>query len=152
MTQKHRRCSARSRNYCAALLWCSATRAGTDSLCFPAWTPTAPAACQSSPRSATAPVETGSLSVATVGAVSSGFITSFTNFASFGNRGKDSNRALQFGQCQRWRMTLSSKSSVLWGAMISRLHRTQRIPNMNIEGRLFIVLSLCHAGPYRTTD
>ena len=65
---------------------------------------------------------------------------------------KDSNRALQFGQCQRWRMTLSSKSSVLWGAMISRLHRTQRIPNMNIEGRLFIVLSLCHAGPYRTPD
>ena len=37
----------------------------------------------------------------------------------------------------------------LWGAMISRLHRTQRIPNMNIEGRLFIVLSLCHAGPYK---
>jgi hypothetical protein len=28
-------------------------------------------------------------------------ITSLTNFASFGNRGKDSNRALQHGQCQR---------------------------------------------------
>jgi hypothetical protein len=45
------------------------------------------------------------------GKTSTLFITSFTNFASFGNRGKDSNRALQFGQCQRWRMTLSSKSS-----------------------------------------
>jgi hypothetical protein len=28
-------------------------------------------------------------------------ITSLTNFASFGNRGKDSNRASQHGQCQR---------------------------------------------------
>ena len=28
-------------------------------------------------------------------------ITSFTDFALAGNRGKDSNRALQFGQCQR---------------------------------------------------
>jgi hypothetical protein len=66
-------------------------------------------------------------------------ITSFTDFALAGNRGKDSNRALQLGQCQRWRMTLSSKSSVLRGAIISCSHRTQRIPNMNIERRLFIV-------------
>jgi ketosteroid isomerase-like protein len=32
-------------------------------------------------------------------------IASFTSLASFGNRGKDSNRALQLGQCQKWRMT-----------------------------------------------
>ena len=38
-------------------------------------------------------------------------------------------------------MTLSSKSSVPCGAMISWLHRTQRIPNMNMEGRFFIALS-----------
>jgi hypothetical protein len=34
-------------------------------------------------------------------------------------------------------MTLSSKSSVSWGAMISWLQRTHGIPNMNID-RLFI--------------
>jgi hypothetical protein len=35
------------------------------------------------------------------GKTSTLFITSFTNFAFFGNRGKDSNTALQQGQCQR---------------------------------------------------
>jgi hypothetical protein len=62
-------------------------------------------------------------------------MTSLTSLALAGNRGKDSNIALQQAQCQRWRITSSSKSSVLWGAMISWLHRTQRIPNIR---RLFI--------------
>jgi hypothetical protein len=79
-------------------------------------------------------------------------ITSLTDFALAGNRGKDSNRALQLGQCQRWRMILSSKNSVLWGAMISWSHRTQRMPNMNMLCRFFIVLSLCHAGPHYPLD
>jgi hypothetical protein len=55
--------------------------------------------------------------------------------STLGNRGKDSNRALHRGQCQRWRIILSSKNSVLCGAMISWSHRTQWIPNMC---RLFI--------------
>ena len=65
---------------------------------------------------------------------------SFTDFALAGNRGKDSNRALQFGQCHRCRMTLSSKNSDLCGAIISWLHRTHWIPNTNIERRFFIVV------------
>jgi hypothetical protein len=79
-------------------------------------------------------------------------ITSLTDFALAGNRGKDPNRASQFGQCQRWRMILLSKSSVACGAMISWLHRTHRIPNMNMLCRFFILLSLCHAGRHRTAD
>jgi hypothetical protein len=35
------------------------------------------------------------------GKTSTSIITSFTDLAFFGNRGKDSKRALQFGQCQR---------------------------------------------------
>src|SRR5262249_20303641 len=62
------------------------------------------------------------------GKISTFVITSFTSLASLGNRGKDSNRALQFGQSQRWRMSLSSSNSVLRGAMISWSHRTQWIP------------------------
>jgi hypothetical protein len=67
-------------------------------------------------------------------------ISSFTDFALAGNRGKDSNHASHLWQCQRWRMTLSSKNSDLCGAIISWLHRTHWIPNMNIERCFFIVV------------
>jgi hypothetical protein len=67
-------------------------------------------------------------------------ISSFTDFALAGNRGKDSNHASHLGQCHRWRMTLSSKNSDLCGAIISWLHRTHWIPNMNIERCFFIVV------------
>jgi hypothetical protein len=67
-------------------------------------------------------------------------LVSFTDFALAGNRGKDLNHASHLGQCQRWRMTLSSKNSDLCGAIISWLHRTHWIPNMNIERCFFIVV------------
>ena len=74
------------------------------------------------------------------GKTSTVVISSFTDFALPGNRGKDSNHASHLGQCQRWRMTLSSKNSDLCGAIISWLHRTHWIPNMNIERCFFIVV------------
>ena len=74
------------------------------------------------------------------GKTSTFIIASFTGLAFFGNRGKDSNHASHLGQCQRWRVTLSSKNSDLCGAIISWLHRTHWIPNMNIERRFFIVV------------